>query len=183
MEYKGWALFMDADMIFLSDISKLFALVDDKYAVMVVKHQQHIVKEYVKMDGREQQRYHRKNWSSFILWNCSHPLNRQMTPEKVSFMPGLDLHTFSWLPDSAIGSLPFSYNYISGVSPKLPPESGYRPDVIHYTDGGPWFENCRDVPYAQMWMDEYEDWHKGGGEYTISDVPTTAYDGTEVRRK
>lgn len=91
-DYRGWALFMDADMIFLSDIKALFALVDDSKAVMVVKHQHHIPKEGLKMDGREQLKYHRKNWSSFILWNCAHPLNRQITPEKVSFMAGIDAY-------------------------------------------------------------------------------------------
>lgn len=183
MEYRGWALFFDADMIFLSDIEKLFALRDESKAVMVVKHQQHVVKEYTKMDGREQLRYHRKNWSSFILWNCGHPLNRQITPEKVSFMPGLDLHTFSWLPDSAIGELPFGYNYISGVSPKLPAEAGNRPDVIHYTDGGPWFESCRDVPFSQFWMNEYSDWQNTGGNYAISEVPSMKHEDELMRRR
>lgn len=176
MNYRGWALFLDSDMVFLSDIKKLFELVDDKYAVMVVKHQQHVAKEYTKMDGREQLRYHRKNWSSFVLWNCAHPMNRQMTPEKISFSPGIDLHSFSWLADGMIGELPFGYNYISGVSPKLPPEKGNRPEVIHFTDGGPWFDECRNVPYAQLWMDEYEDWHTHGGEHTIGGIPTMAHE-------
>lgn len=80
-----------------------------------------------------------------------------------------------------IGELPFSYNYISGVSPKLEIES--KPSVIHYTDGGPWFDTCRDVPYAQLWMDEYEDWSTNGSELGIGPVPTMAHEGYEVRRK
>src|SRR5210317_1322767 len=32
MNYKGWALFMDCDMLTVSDISKLWDLRDDKYA-------------------------------------------------------------------------------------------------------------------------------------------------------
>lgn len=176
MKYKGWALFMDADMIFQTDIKKLISLADPQYAVMVVKHQHHIPREYTKMDGREQLKYHRKNWSSFILWNCEHPLNRQLTPEKVSFMQGLDLHTFSWLPDSAIGELPPTYNYISGVSPH-----STAIDVLHFTDGGPWFETCKEVPYAQAWMDEYQDWHSSA--VSISALQSTAHEGSEVRRK
>lgn len=183
MDYKGWALFMDSDMIFLTDIAKLLPYLDDSKAVMVVKHTQPCERGAMKMDGREQLGYHRKNWSSFVLWNCGHPMNRQLTPERVNFMKGGDLHAFTWLPDNLIGELPFTYNYIAGVSPKLPPESGYRPDVIHFTEGGPWFENCREVPYAQMWVDEYEHWQANGGEYTISEVPSAMYEPEERRRK
>ena len=164
MGYKGWALFLDADMIFLTDIAKLLPLLDDTKAVMVVKHNQVVQRDAVKMDGRQQLSYRRKNWSSFVLWNCAHPANAMLTEDKVNTMLGSDMHAFSWLPDVLIGELPYTYNYISGVSPKLPPESGYRPDVVHYTEGGPWFENCREVPYASMWMEEYEDWQRTGGE-------------------
>lgn len=176
MNYKGWALFMDSDMIFLSDIKKLFELADDQYAVMCVKHNHKPPSDAKKMDDRTQLRYHRKNWSSFMLFNCGHPSNRKLTPEKVGFLTGLDLHTFSWLHDDEIGSLPNGYNFIAGVSPKLPPERGNRPDVIHYTEGGPWFPNCANVPYAQMWIDEYEDWQQNGSG-GISDVPFLKYDG------
>lgn len=175
MKYEGWALFLDSDMIFLTDIKKLFDLCDNKYAAMCVKHQHKVKPGDMKMDGRAQLSYHRKNWSSFVLFNCGHPANRKITPEGVNFMKGSDLHAFSWLHETEIGGLPFSYNYIAGVSPKLPAESGNRPDVIHYTAGGPWFPECVDVPYAQMWIDEYEDW-QSSGHGGITDVPTMKYD-------
>ena len=38
MNYKGWALFCDDDVVFLEDVQKLFDLADDKYAVMCVQH-------------------------------------------------------------------------------------------------------------------------------------------------
>lgn len=175
MNYKGWALFMDSDMIFLSDISKLEKLLDPQHAVMCVKHQHKVKAGEIKMDGRQQLSYSRKNWSSFVAFNCSHPSNRKLTPAEVNMMRGTDLHAFTWLHDSEIGQLPYSYNYIAGVSPKLPPESGNRPDVVHYTEGGPWFDECQDVPYGQMWIDEYEDWQQNGhGGY--SEVPTIKYD-------
>lgn len=178
MKYKGWALFADSDMLFLSDIKKLFALCDDQFAVMCVKHN-HQPPAKLKMDGREQLRYFRKNWSSFVLWNCAHSANRILTPEKVSFMRGGDLHSFSWLHDYEIGSLPMTYNYISGVSPKLVVPG--TPDVIHYTEGGPWFDTCKDVPYAELWTDEYEHMQANGA--VISSVPTVAHEEQEVRRK
>lgn len=155
MNFNGWALFMDSDMIALNDIAKLFAMADLKYAVMCVKHNHTPPNGVQKMDGREQLRYHRKNWSSFVLWNCAHPANAYLTPDRVNCMTGTDLHTFSWLKDYQIGSLPFSYNYISGVSPRIT-----NPDVIHYTDGGPWFDLCKDVPFAQLWVDEHTDWQE-----------------------
>lgn len=173
--HKGWALFLDSDMIFLSDIRKLFEMFDDKYAVMCVKHQHKPEPNATKMDGRQQLGYHRKNWSSFVAFNCSHPSNKTLTAEKVNFMKGSDLHSFSWLKDHEIGAIPFSYNYIAGVSPKLPAERGGRPDVIHYSEGGPWFEECPDVPYGQMWTDEYEDWQQSGHDI-VSSVATVRYD-------
>lgn len=178
--YQGWALFMDADMVFLSDIAKLFALKDDKYAAMCVKHLHHPDENTAKMDGRLQSKYHRKNWSSFVLWNCGHPANKGITPAFVNNTAGKDMHAFSWLPDNLIGSLPFTYNYISGISPKFSLAQGNRPDVVHYTEGGPWFEECKDVPHGHSWQEEYEDWQNTGAGNKVSDVKTTFH---EERRK
>lgn len=158
-KFKGWALFMDADMIcHKHDISRLVNVRDNKYAVMVVKHHHDPNQDGSKMDGRAQQKYYRKNWSSFVLWNCSHPSNRNLTKEKVNFMPGRDLHAFSWLKDEEIGSLSYSYNYISGVSPIL----ATNPYFIHYTEGGPWFDECKNVPYADLWDEELRIWNDDG---------------------
>lgn len=176
--YQGWALFADSDMICLSDIKDLFALRDDKYAVMCVKHQHHPHQNAMKMDGRAQLQYYRKNWSSFILWNCGHTANKRLTAEKVNFMLGSDLHAFTWLDDDMIGTIPFRYNYISGISPAMPMD-GKKPQipyVIHFTDGGPWFDNCKDVPYADIWMREYEAWHRDADHGTVTSMPSTKYD-------
>lgn len=181
MNYKGWALFCDSDMIFLSDIKKLWELKDESKAVMVYKHQHLVRGEQIKMDGRQQLGYHRKNWSSFIMFNCGHESNKSLTPERVNTASGSDLHAFFWLKDDEIGELPNGYNYISGVSPMLPPERGNRPYVVHYSMGGPWFAECQDCPYAQFWMDEYESWQREGAG-GISDIPTTKYEEVEKVR-
>lgn len=181
MKHRGWALFMDSDMIFLSDVKKIFDLCDDRYAVMCVKHQHKVKAGDMKMDGRQQLSYHRKNWSSFVLFNCGHIANLELTPERVNFMRGTDLHAFSWLTDAQIGALPNSYNYISGISPKLAPELGGMPHVIHYTEGGPWFAECPEVPYGGTWLQEYEDFQQNG-HGSITDVPTTRYDSMEDGR-
>lgn len=180
--FKGWALFMDADMIFLSDIKQLFALCDDRYAAMCVKHNHHPVQNAVKMDGRLQQTYYRKNWSSFVLWNCAHPANQSLTKERVNYMKGSDLHGFSWLNDSDIGSISYRYNYISGISPKM--NEGEKPSVIHFTEGGPWFKENKEVPYADLWVKEYQEWQREAGNENISPIPSIHYDIAErINRK
>lgn len=176
MQYKGWALFCDSDMIFTTDIKKLFDLVDSRYAVMCVKHNHRIEHNNgVKMDGRQQLGYSRKNWSSFVLFNCEHPANKVLTPQYVNMATGGDLHSFAWLKENEIGSLPLTYNFISGVSPKLPPECDGIPHVIHYTEGGPWFDECQDVPYGDMWLNEYKEYQREHG-IVISPVASTNYD-------
>lgn len=172
--YKGWALFMDSDMIFTSDIKKLFDMCDDKYACMVVKHRYN-PPEGLKMDGEPQLRYYRKNWSSFVLWNCAHPKNKHLSLKVVNSEAGSNLHAFDWLDDKDIGSLPTSYNWIEGNSPKDSTREDWRPDVIHYTEGGPWFPECQDVMYAELWTDEYERWQRAcDNEFT--NIPSGKYE-------
>src|SRR5258708_7786886 len=99
-------------------------------SVMCVKHQYPNNVNMTKMDNRTQTIYRRKNWSSFVLWNCGHEANRHLTPERVNFMKGGDLHALSWLHDHQIGELPMTYNFISGVSPKLDRYGQNLPNVI-----------------------------------------------------
>ncbi len=172
--YKGWALFMDCDMIFTTDPKKLFDLCDNKYACMVVKHKQIPIEE-IKMDDQPQTKYYRKNWSSFVLWNCAHPKNKYLTPEIVNKLSGSDLHAFTWLDDNDIGSLPNGYNWIEGLSVNISAYQGARPDVIHYTLGGPWFPGYQDVAYAELWTEEYEIWQRTcDNEFT--NVPSMKYE-------
>lgn len=147
--YQGWAVFMDCDMLVTGDIADLFALADPQFAVQVVKHEHHPV-ETVKMDGCEQYRYWRKNWSSVILWNCGHEANRKLTPEVVNSWPGAWLHSFSWLKNEAIGEIPAEWNFLVGHT------RGVRyPKILHFTDGGPWMEEWKDVPYGANWVQAY----------------------------
>ena len=144
--YDGWALYCDCDFLFLDDIKKLFDLADTKYAAMCVKHQ-HDPNEDMKMDGQVQTRYRRKNWSSLVLWNCSHPANRSLTPHAVNLKTGSWMHAFEWLKDEEIGSIPPLWNYLSGVNAP----TTKRIQAVHYTLGGPWLEHCKSMPYAEAW--------------------------------
>lgn len=150
MNYQGWALFTDCDIIFLEDIKNLFDLCDDKYAIMCAKHE-YEVKEEVKMDGKVQTSYPRKNWSSVMLINCGHPSNRKLTPDLVNHESGKYLHRFKWLEDEEIGEFSHEWNWLVGVYQE--PNDG-SPKAIHHTLGGPWFKNYRHCDYKTVWVKE-----------------------------
>ena len=103
--YRGWALFCDCDFLFLADIKGLFELIDDRFAVMCVHHD-HRPPEAWKMDHRQQTQYPRKNWSSFVLYNCGHPDNAALSPDLINRESGSFLHRFQWLDDDLIGAVP-----------------------------------------------------------------------------
>jgi len=157
--FNGWALFMDCDMILQTDIAELFAQADDKYAVMCVKHD-YAPKEGVKMDGKAQTVYPRKNWSSVMLFNCGHPSNQNLNVELINDpeITGKYLHRFSWLKDEEIGELKPEWNWLAGWYKE--PDDG-KPKLIHYTEGGPWFENYRTCEYHKEWKKELYDMMEG----------------------
>ena len=157
--YEGWALFCDCDFLWLQDVFKLAQMVDDRYAIMCVHHDHHPPEER-KMDGRLQTQYPRKNWSSMVLYNCGHPANAVLTPDLVNEETGLFLHRFQWLDDSLIGSLPVDWNWLEGWSNT--PKSGF-PNAIHFTRGGPWFEEWSNVEFAKLWNKEHKEWRAAGG--------------------
>jgi len=150
MNYKGWAVFVDCDFIFLEDIQHLFNQANDEFAVMVVQHN-YTPTETVKMDGKQQSQYPRKNWSSMILWNCGHPSNAGLTPDIVNTESGAFLHRFQWLKDEEIGALSVEWNWL--VNWYKEPDDG-KPKAIHYTEGGPWFDNYRHCEYGYHWAEE-----------------------------
>jgi lipopolysaccharide biosynthesis glycosyltransferase len=157
-EFDGWALFIDCDMIFKTDIKELFDQVDDQYAVMCAQHD-YTPKENTKMDGQQQHQYPRKNWSSMILFNCSHPSNKVVTPEEVNneSRSGAFFHRFSWLPNNRIGKINHTWNWLVGWYKE--PTDG-KPDLIHYTEGGPWFDAYKDCEYASDWYRTQASYHQ-----------------------
>lgn len=151
-KYRGWALFVDCDVLFLEDPQSLFDLADDKYALMCVKHD-YKPSATTKMDGKQQHLYPRKNWSSVMLFNCSHPSNKKLTPDLVNTATPAYLHRMSWLDDSEIGDLPLAWNYLVGWYNE---QDHGKPKLLHYTEGGPWFENYKDCEFAEEWNKAYE---------------------------
>jgi hypothetical protein len=107
------------------------------------------------MDGIPQHSMVRKNWASLIVFNNEHPSNRILTPEYINNLNvGSALHQFKWLSNSEIGSIPLNWNVLDDY---------YlidNPKAIHYTDGGPWFDNYTNTMYSQLWLDEYDQYCK-----------------------
>ena len=147
--YKGWVLFCDCDFFFRKDISGLRDYMDPEKAVMVVKHEYN-PPEKIKMDGKIQTQYTRKNWSSFMLINCEHPSVQALTPDVVNRQTGLYLHRFQWLDNKHIGELPMTYNYLEGWHTKQDCED---PIAVHFTRGGPWFKDYMQVEYGDEWIE------------------------------
>jgi hypothetical protein len=145
--FEGWSLFTDCDMLVLDDIARLWALRDDRYAVMVVKHE-HRPREAVKFLGQPQSAYAKKNWSSVMLFNNARCT--ALSPEYVNRASGLELHQFKWLgSDDLIGALPHRWNHLVGFDAPTRDVS-----LVHYTLGGPYFDDYRDCEHAEAWRAE-----------------------------
>ena len=154
-EFNGWAIFADGDMICQADLKELIGMADPNKALMVVKHD-YQTKASIKYLGNINENYPRKNWSSVILWNCSHPKHKILTPEFVSNQTGKFLHRFSWLDDNDIGELPVEWNWLACEY-----EKNTEAKLIHYTLGTPCFKDFRDTDMAEIWYDYYESAKKG----------------------
>jgi len=148
MDYQGWAIFIDGDMIVRGDIAELWDLKDYTKDVLVVKHD-YKTRRTEKYLGNTNEDYPRKNWSSVILWNCNAIRNRELTPEFVQQSTGAFLHRFSWIDDERIGELPAEWNW-------LDVEYEWNPlaKLVHYTLGTPCFHEFADQG------DFSDEWHR-----------------------
>lgn len=152
---EGWALFMDGDMLVRDNLAPLFASLNPKHAAYCVKHK-FDPPTGTKMDGQTQTRYARKNWSSFLIFNCDHPANKALTLEAVNVLPGRDLHRLCWLEDELIGELGPEWNYLVGhygddISPKC----------VHWTEGTPDMKGYENTAFADEWRARRDDWALG----------------------
>lgn len=128
-DYKGWALFLDLDMVVKDDIAKLFDCADDRYAVMVAKNEK------------------RFEWASAMLFNCER--NHMLTEQYIR--DGAGLHGINWVPESDVGCLPADWNVLVGYDEPI-----LNPKLIHYTQGIPLFPETKDCDYANDWFKALE---------------------------
>ena len=127
--YQGWALFLDIDMIVRDDITKLFELADDKYAVMVANNPD------------PKLAFER---ASVMLFNCAKC--KVLTPEFIEDKDNTGLHQIKWVDPSEIGTLPHEWNHLVGYDEPSPNAA-----LLHYTQGVPCFPETLDSDYAQDW--------------------------------
>jgi lipopolysaccharide biosynthesis glycosyltransferase len=136
-------------MICREDLKTLWDLRDDRYAVMVVKHD-YQTKAQQKYLGNKNENYPKKNWSSLILWNCGHPDNKLLSPEFVMSKDGRFLHRFSWLDEADIGEIPTEWNWLTTEY-----ENNYKAKLLHFTLGTPCFRDYRSCDMADVWWESY----------------------------
>ena len=134
MEGRGWALFMDTDVLILGDVAEVFGLSNDAYAVMVSKNPRHF------------------EWPAVMLFNCAHEACKALTPEFVD--DGKGLYGFKWCggEDSPlIGELPREWNHLVGYDP---PRLDAK--LVHFTAGIPPFEETKMCEYSDAWHVEHQ---------------------------
>ena len=147
-QFRGWSLFMDCDMLCRADIAELADFTEraaDK-AVLVCKH------DYTpgpkrKFLNQVQTVYPRKNWSSVMLFNNARCT--ALTPEYVNTATGLELQRFQWVRDEDIGDLPLEWNWLVGEY-----QRNADARIVHFTIGGPYFDEYRGCDYAEEWFEE-----------------------------
>jgi hypothetical protein len=75
---------------------------------------------------------------------------KALTPDYVNTASGLELHQFKWLADDGlIGELPDRWNHLVGYNAPRADAA-----LVHYTLGGPYFNDYAQCEYAQEWCRE-----------------------------
>lgn len=148
-DYRGWALFVDGDMIVTTDIAQLWRQREEhaiNTAMVVEKHDYRTrhAKKYIGSTLEcANEDYPKKNQSSVILWNCGHFAHRALTPALIENAPPAYLHRFEWLKSEHIGQLAPGWNHLIGEDA---PGSAH---LHHYTLG---------VPGIKHYADDYASW-------------------------
>jgi hypothetical protein len=114
-DFKGTALFLDADMVVTSDIAELFAQADGQSSVQVNKDQA----------GFE--------WPSAMLFNCEHCTT--LTPEYIENRKNM-LFDFAWA--NQVGEFDGDWNHCVGYAPSRDDAKLY-----HFTKGVPVWKETR----------------------------------------
>ena len=151
-DYKGWSLFLDADMLLVDDIAKLFDFADDEHSIFVRKGK-------LKFE-----------WASVMLFN--NEKCKMLTPEYIE--TAKNLHAIGFLPDEEIGELPQRWNHLVGYDKPTNDVS-----LIHYTQGVPGFQETSDCEHSQIWWHDaayasriHESWETvmGGSVHSATDA-------------
>jgi hypothetical protein len=150
--YSGVGLFMDCDMLCLTDIYKVLDEVNEDYDGTLTKAAWVCPHDYQPKAGLKatgvQTAYPMKNWSSFMVFEARKC--RELTPEYVNTASPADLHRFRWLEGiDAVGALPLEWNWLVGEYEPNP-----NAKILHYTLGTPCFADYRRSDHADLWFAE-----------------------------
>lgn len=123
--YEGEAVFMDADMLCLADIADLYWICHNRLdSVSVVKNKL------------------RFEWPSMMFFNNAHCKNLTLDVIEKGQPQGME-----WA--HSVGEIPAEWNVLVGYD-----EPREDAKIVHYTQGIPCFEETKDSPYADEWMNE-----------------------------
>ena len=87
-----------------------------------------------------------QNYLQRALWQY-----KKLNVELVNKESGSFLHQFKWLNDNEIGALDERWNWLEGWTSN---HNNKKPFAVHYTRGGPWFDEWQDVEFASEWLRE-----------------------------
>tara|TARA_R100000315_G_C5219746_1_gene131887 strand:- start:486 stop:1202 length:717 start_codon:yes stop_codon:yes gene_type:complete len=146
-KFKNYALFCDSDFVFKCDVKELLDFISLDSSIACVKHEYKQCNDKIKMDGKTQEWYPRKNWSSLMLFNCEDVDCKGLTPDVINTQTPKFLHRMEWTSDNKISEIPLEYNYLVGYYDKK-----IKPKAIHFTDGGPWHEDYQTVDFYEEWI-------------------------------
>ena len=127
-DYSGPAIFMDADMLLVSDITELEEEIKEEVAVSVVQS----------LEQYEQ--------SSFMLFNCDHPSHKKLTPDVVQ-ETAMNLHGLEWVEKDEVGSLEPKWNQLIGYQ-----QVDLNEGNLHFTMGIPAFKETSTSEGASLWQ-------------------------------
>lgn len=124
-DYEGYAVFMDADMVCLTDINELFEIAkqsDD--SVHVVKHAM------------------RFEWPSLMVFNNTKCKNLTLEHIETESPARLD-----WA--ESVGELPSEYNHLVGYD-----APNQEAKIVHFTQGIPCWPETDSCEFAEEWQAE-----------------------------
>ena len=76
---------------------------------------------------------------------------KNLTKEYLDGATPADLHQFDWVDEKDVSEIPRSYNHLVGYYKKH-----NKIKAIHYTQGGPWFESCKNSELSEEWWKVYK---------------------------
>ena len=124
-DFRGSALFLDADMVVTGDVADLFKLCGMKAV--------YVMQEQAKFE-----------WSSAMLFNCA--ACKTLTTQYVD-NPDNQLFDLAWAP--SVGELPSEWNHCVGYT--QPKEA----HLYHFTQGLPCFFETRGLEEDEVWEAEW----------------------------